>query len=246
MPVPFHVIDGYNLLHAAGLARRTYGPGDLERSRNRLLALLRTHLRPAERARTTVVFDAADAPFDLPRRLTLEGMTILFAARGGDADTEIERLIAAHSAPRQVRVISSDHRLQKAARRRRSVAIDCEVFLARLDRRGPAAEEPHARRPESPKYGGAMAALETEHWMNVFAEALTSVEIPEDETPGQGAKTHRLATEPSAAAPEPTDPETGSAEPPITPREVAFWQARVDELRRELVDRPGPSAENHD
>ena len=25
------VIDGYNLMHAAGLARATYGPGDLER-----------------------------------------------------------------------------------------------------------------------------------------------------------------------------------------------------------------------
>ena len=64
MATPFHIIDGYNLLHAAGLGRPTYGPGDLERCRNRLLSFLRTHLRAAERARTTVVFDARDAPPD--------------------------------------------------------------------------------------------------------------------------------------------------------------------------------------
>ena len=37
MPLPFHLIDGYNLLHVAGLARETYGPGDYERVRFALL-----------------------------------------------------------------------------------------------------------------------------------------------------------------------------------------------------------------
>ena len=38
MPLPYHLIDGYNLLHAAGLAREKYGPGDLERALARLEA----------------------------------------------------------------------------------------------------------------------------------------------------------------------------------------------------------------
>lgn len=235
MPIPFLIIDGYNLLHAAGLARARYGPGDLERCRNRLLGHLRRHLPHPERDRTTVVFDAGDAPPDRPRCVMLDGMTILFAARGGDADTEIERLIAAHSAPRQVRVVSSDHRLQKAARRRRSVAVDCEVFLARLDRRGPVADEPEravSERRDWPKYGGPMSSTETEHWLAVFGDAMPPAGAVEDQ-----------------AAPQDTGSEatTHSADPPLrqlTPDEVAFWQARVAELFDESVDRPGPAAEN--
>ena len=241
MPIPFHVIDGYNLLHAAGLARPTYGPGDLERCRNRLLALLRTHLRPVERDRTTIVFDAADAPHDLPRSVQRDGMTILFAARGGDADTEIERLIAAHSAPRQVRVVSSDHRLQKAARRRRSVAVDCEVFLERLERRGLIADEPPpgSERPPHPKYGGPIPATETGHWLAVFDDALSEAAAPHDaRMPLSSVPETTQAAEPTEARP--------AAEPAITPSELAFWQARIDELRKESVDRPGPPAENRD
>ncbi|HUG89232.1 MAG TPA: NYN domain-containing protein [Planctomycetaceae bacterium] len=239
MPIPFHIIDGYNLLHAAGLGRATYGPGDLERSRNRLLGLLKRYLPPAERNRTTVVFDAGDAPPGMPRELTLDGMTILFAVRGGDADTEIEALIAAHSAPRQIRLVSSDHRLQKAARRRRAVAVDCEVFLERIERRGPVAEETR-RREESPgpKYGGAVSSAETEHWLAVFGDAFPSAELARDEPPVSDAVPQEAKQgSGSEDAPE-------AAPPSITSDEVAFWQGRVDELLERSVDRGRPSAEN--
>jgi uncharacterized protein len=232
MPIPFHIIDGYNLLHAAGLARLRYGPGDLERCRNRLLGYLRRHLPATERNRTTVVFDAADAPPDRPRQMTLDGMTVLFAVRGGDADTEIERLIAAHSAPRQVRVVSSDHRLQKAARRRRAVVLDSDAFLDRLERRGPVTDSPPGARPSGPKYGGSVAPRETEHWLAVFGDALTAAEPAQDQAAPAEASTGR-----PAAAAEP-------ASPPLSRDEIAFWQARVAELLDESVDRPGLAAEN--
>src|ERR1700733_474484 len=90
---PYFIIDGYNLLHAAGLARRRYGPGQLERCRARLLEFLVTHLTDPELERTTVVFDAADAPPGLPRHFVVGGMTIRFAAAGKDADDTIEELI---------------------------------------------------------------------------------------------------------------------------------------------------------
>ena len=266
MAPPFHIIDGYNLLHAAGLGRPTYGPGDLERMRNRLLSHLRTHLGAAERARTTVVFDARDAPPDRPRRFVAEGITILFAASGGDADAEIERLIAAHSAPRRIRVVSSDHRLQKAARRRRAVAVDCEAFLARLDLRGPVADESETRRKreDEPKYGGSVSETETDHWLGVFADALSVAELvdqPESPAPAEPAhlgrgpdpkaptKRKQARSSPSRRRREdvvPTDQDDGSspAEDPVGQNEVAFWQARVNELRRESVDPAGPAAEN--
>jgi predicted RNA-binding protein with PIN domain len=135
MSPAFVIIDGYNLLHAAGLARLQYGPGDLERARHRLLALLAEKLRPDERRRCTVVFDAQQAPTDLPRQNDLHGLTIQFAPSGQDADTVIEQIIARHSAPRRMLVVSSDHRLQQAAKRRNAKPVDSEAFLRELGRR---------------------------------------------------------------------------------------------------------------
>ena len=58
MSRPFWIIDGYNLMHAAGMARQHYGPHELERRRNLFLAFLNTHLSEVELPRTCVVFDA--------------------------------------------------------------------------------------------------------------------------------------------------------------------------------------------
>ena len=52
------LIDGYNLLHAAGFARTSYGRGEFEKARDRLIKLLAQQLNDRERERTTVVFDA--------------------------------------------------------------------------------------------------------------------------------------------------------------------------------------------
>jgi hypothetical protein len=135
MPRHYLVIDGYNLMHAGGMARRTYAPGQLERARGRLLRFLGDHLAAAERERTTIVFDAADAPPDLPHRLQFHEMTICFAPPGQEADDTIEEIVAAHSAPRQIRLISSDHRLQRSVRRRRGTFVDSDKFVEMLERR---------------------------------------------------------------------------------------------------------------
>lgn len=145
MARPYLLIDGYNLMHAAGLARRRYGPRQLERSRLQLLRHLARHLTAAERERTTIVFDAAAAPPDLARQMKFEDMTVCFAAPGQEADDTIEELITQHSAPRQIRLVSSDHRLQRSAQKRRGSFVDSEEFIEKLEHRGPIstpAEEP--------------------------------------------------------------------------------------------------------
>lgn len=175
MARPFLIIDGYNLMHAAGMARLRYGPGDLERCRTRFLNYLIGRLTPGELARTSVIFDAGDAPPGMPRRTTLKDMQVFFADPGGDADTLIEELIADHSAPRQIRLISSDHRLQKAARKRRAGFVDSEVFATELERRSPAPGARGAgrsgRRPlADAKRGGQTSPEETEEWLKVFGD----------------------------------------------------------------------------
>lgn len=126
------LIDGYNLLNAVGIVGRGVGPGGLERSRLALLNFLAESLQPEEVVRTTVVFDAADAPPGLPRVVEHRGLTVRFSAGYEDADALIEELIRAESAPKRLTVVSSDHRLHRAARRRKARAVDSDVWYGQV------------------------------------------------------------------------------------------------------------------
>ncbi len=128
------LIDGYNLLHVSGILGGGAGPGSFERSRLALLNFLAASLDSRELPHTTVVFDSHDAPRDLPRLVDHRGITVRFAAQYVSADELIEELICADSAPRRLVVVSSDHRIQRAARRRRAKAIDSDVWYAELVR----------------------------------------------------------------------------------------------------------------
>jgi|GEM_PF-1819839 predicted RNA-binding protein with PIN domain len=121
------LIDGYNLLHAAGLARDRYGPGQFEKCRQRLLQELADRLSGEQRELTTVIFDAQDAPPDAPSVQQFAKISVVYSV-GSDADSMIEAMLASHASPRQVLVVSSDHRLQKAAAARRAKSIDSDTF----------------------------------------------------------------------------------------------------------------------
>jgi uncharacterized protein len=168
---PFLLIDGYNLLHAAGLARVRYAPGDLERLRHRLVAMLAEKLTPAERLRCTVVFDAQEAPFGGARESRVQDIAVTFPPPGGDADTAIEELLEKHPAAKQVVMVSGDHRLHKAARRRGATPMDSEPFWEQLrqspDQRKTIAPPPTATSPS--KRPGPMSS-EVAAWMNEFGE----------------------------------------------------------------------------
>lgn len=161
--IPFLIIDGYNLLHAAGLSLANYKQGDLHRQRHKLLALLAERLSTAERQRCTIVFDAVDAPPGLDSQFEHDGMAVLFAKPGHEADELIEELVAVHSAARQLTVVSSDHRLHRAARSRRASPLDSEAFLARLSRRGDAIEPGGVTPPVAPPTNS-----ETSYWLREF------------------------------------------------------------------------------
>lgn len=127
------IIDGYNLLYVTGIVGKDDGiRGPLQRSREALLNFLAASISPSELTQTTVVFDAADAPPGLPRKLTYKGMTIHYASDYTDADALIERLIMDHHAPRSLTVVSSDHRIQRAARRRRATCVDSDRWYSEL------------------------------------------------------------------------------------------------------------------
>lgn len=164
------LIDGYNLLHVSGVFGRGTALTELHRSREALLAFLAASLTTAECSTTTIVFDAAGAPPGLPQSYKYGGMQVEFARDPGNADELLERLIIAHDSPRKLVVVSADHRVQRAAKRRRARAVDSDRWWAELcsDRRQRGAELPTP--PAKPT--GNPCSFEVDYWVGQFADAI--------------------------------------------------------------------------
>lgn len=133
------LLDGYNVIAPPGriamlkLPAHRRPPADwLRDQRNRLVQTLADGLGPELARKTTIIFDAADAPPGLPSLMVEQGITIEFSVGYREADDRLEELIAAHHAPKRLTVVSSDHRVQLAARRRGALAVDGEAWLDRL------------------------------------------------------------------------------------------------------------------
>lgn len=126
------LVDGYNII--APVAPPGVG-GDvrwLERERSVLLKRLGGALPESVRRLTCIVFDAANPPANISDQYRCFGMNVRFAIGYPEADDLIEELILACSAPKRLAVISSDHRIQAAAKRRSSVFFDSEVWFDEL------------------------------------------------------------------------------------------------------------------
>ena len=167
MPI---MIDGYNLLHASGVLPSRAGPATLERARAALLGFLANALAGHERKATVIVFDAAAAPPGLPDQYLHQGMTVRFARGYVNADQLIAELVREHSAPKRLTVVSSDHQVQRAARRRKAKAVDSEDWIRiRMRRRrelGLAGDGDDDAKPDR-----LLSEAEVKHWMEAFGEA---------------------------------------------------------------------------
>lgn len=160
------IIDGYNLLNAINIVGRGRGRGCLERARSALLNMLVSTLSEDEFATTTVVFDAKEAPPGLPDVSQHHGVTVRFARGFDEADDLIEQLIRADNVPRSLTVVSSDHRIQRAARRRRATAIDSDRWFRQLvaHKRAHESESP----PVDDKPDGQLSPDEVQRWLKEF------------------------------------------------------------------------------
>jgi uncharacterized protein len=163
------LIDGYNLLHMTGITGGG-GKDSWRRAREALLNLLAAALPNEQRLATTVVFDAASAPPGLPRKLNHHGLTVLYAAEYVDADALLEELIQDDTAPRKLVVVSSDHRVQRAARRRRATCFDSDLWYRQLWQTQvelmPSDQPGQSEKPAVP-----LSPDEIEHWVAKFSPA---------------------------------------------------------------------------
>jgi predicted RNA-binding protein with PIN domain len=180
------IIDGYNLLNVVGILGRGVGPGGLERARLALLNFLAESLEAKEIGKTIVVFDSREAPWGLPRSVLHRGLAVQFASKYPDADCLIEELIEKESAPRQLTVVSSDHRLQRAAKRRRARAADSDVWYAELLRARRERQEKSAETPARPPV--PLLPEDVEYWLEQFGGREELEEWMKEQAKGEGGK----------------------------------------------------------
>ncbi|UCF00380.1 MAG: NYN domain-containing protein [Planctomycetota bacterium] len=156
MPI---VIDGHNLLHSIQKA----GGGPEQISDVSLCRIINEYLKLTGE-RGEMVFDGT-GPRDKSVFENISNLEVFFAGLGTDADTVIEGKIKANTAPRRLTVVSSDRRVQSAARARKAIVVKALVFwndlCKRLSRREKTPKEPTAKRE-------GLTESETEQWLKIF------------------------------------------------------------------------------
>lgn len=169
------LIDGYNLLHVTGLFGRV-GPASFQRSREALLNFLAQVLDNEERSTTTIVFDAAEAPPGLPNHYAVQDMQVFYARNYASADDLLEELIQADHSPKRLTVVSSDHRVQRAAKKRRATAVDSHVWYGQMHLRWQGHAQ--AKRVVDAKPEAPVPSHEVAHWLKLFGEIdVASLEV---------------------------------------------------------------------
>ena len=160
------LIDGYNVLFSLGMVPSPVKEGDLQRGRQSLLTMLAEGLGQQGKF-CTVVFDATRAPAKAPGDYVHHGIEIRFTKRREEADDLIAYLIKQCTTPKQLTVISSDHRLVEAATRKRATSVRADDFLDWLERQKPGGTST----PEVPQ----VSAEERQAWLKTFAAVDTEL-----------------------------------------------------------------------
>lgn len=212
------LIDGYNLIFGTNIESRGRG-GALQRMRTGLLEFVAARIDRTRYKSIAIVFDAASAPPGLPTYFQEHGVDVHFARDHESADALLEELIARSTSPGRLTVVSSDHRVQRAAKRRGATAIDSEVWLRKelaIANRKP---RPVDRKPPAP-----LNSIETKAWMEYFgdveiAEAM-SIELeiksppPKSEPPPPKRRRRNKSAAQKPLSEKPYDPSLANPFPP--------------------------------
>ncbi|TWT72784.1 YacP-like NYN domain protein [Posidoniimonas polymericola] len=217
------LIDGYNLLHATDVHGSDRLAGTLQGAREALLAFIASRLVKRERARATIVFDAAGALPGLPDEYSYEGIHVLFARKYPDADAMLEALVESDRAPKELLVISGDRRVQRAARRRGAAWQGSAEWNRELRGR-----RPHAIQGQAPEKQPPADVGDAAFWVSEFSLPLPEPE-PQRPTP---TPPKRLAARPSEEGAA-NAPSRGAAEP-LESAESPFPPGYAEDLAAEL------------
>jgi predicted RNA-binding protein with PIN domain len=151
-------IDGHNLLHLLQKDDPDSGPiSDVQ-----LCRIIGSYLKLTGQS-GEIIFDGIGPP-DKSEFDGISNLEVFFSGLGTDTDTVIEDKIIANSAPRRLKIVSSDRRLRKAARARKATSVKSEVFWNNIQKqlsRKKTAKEPTAKRR-------GLSESETSQWLEIF------------------------------------------------------------------------------
>lgn len=220
------LIDGYNVMHAAGAIESRTGRERFRQARKRFLNEMAAALGPLVHD-TTVVFDASKHPGDFPIESVYKGITVVFALSDEDADARIERMIAGHSNPRALTVVSTDRRVRQAATRRKARAMRADDFLDRMKTLAHERPKPTADRPDKKPPAALMDDAEKAYWEQVFG-SIDDEDHPSDDFVDRPPAAAEPGVKPKPAArPDSKAAERSTGRPPKADRkaaENAHWQ----------------------
>ncbi|MFN9992476.1 MAG: NYN domain-containing protein [Phycisphaerales bacterium] len=161
---------------------------------------------------------------------------ILFAGRGRDADSLIERLLERFGNSRRVTVVSSDHRIKRAAKSAGARHLRSEDFLADLvvDARR-AHRVPQSKRPESQSGNQPLTRDEVSLWAREFGLTPDDplMHIAAQEQPAPPPPSATPSKPPSSSPSKPPEP---SAPDPLLLEALRMWPGRIrlEDLDMEL------------
>ena len=153
MPI---IIDGHNLLYAVKSMTDDQIISELQ-----LCNLISRYLKSI-RQKGEIIFDGTGPP-DKTGLLGSANLEILFSGSYADADSFIEDKITASTAPKRLTVVSSDHRLKKAAKARKAAVITADDFWSKVFKR-----LSRRRTPEPACKRDGISESETEFWLKFF------------------------------------------------------------------------------
>ena len=163
--VPLFLIDGYNLWWNTGEFGPDNDDGTLQGARDSLTNWLVTTLPTNLREKTVLVFDAKNPPPNRGFLFDHSGLTVHFAVGYPDADTLMEEYILVHHAPRNLTVVTSDHRIQRAAKRKRATALDADRWARQIQHQFQSSD---GKQADKAKPNPALSDHEVIGWMKGF------------------------------------------------------------------------------
>lgn len=154
------LIDGYNLYH---FARSVYIDDGIDLALTAFVSIIDEWTRRS-RQKVTLIFDGSIPPALRQSSASLGSVALEFSGPGSDADSVIERHILTYSAPKLLTIVSSDHRIQKAGRRRHCKILGSDEFWAKMAKKLTA--KPPAPEPRQKQSG--LFSHEVNYWMKIF------------------------------------------------------------------------------
>ena len=155
--MPF-IIDGYNLLRV--VEKSVDSPEYINDVR---LCLVVDRFLSLVYDKGEMIFDGIGPP-DKTGFNGLRNLEVVFSGQRREADDVIEDKIVADSAPRRLKVVSSDRRLRSAAKSRKAESIKSEGFWSQIKKE--LSRKPKVSEPVAKRFG--ISELETEEWMKLF------------------------------------------------------------------------------